>query len=224
MARLGSENKLKIFIVEDEDLYRDLLKVALSQGDRYEVIGAFATGQAAIDAAPRLKPQVAILDIELGSELNGIQVGLLLREELPELGIILLSNHGDPHFVSSLPQETIAGWSYLLKKSVADLEALTRAVEGAASGFVVLDPALVSSLRPRPKTRLEALTARQQQVLELMAQGYSNPAIAENLHLGVKAVENYINAIYQQLAITQKEPIHPRVKAVLTYLQDSRTS
>lgn len=215
---------IKIMIVEDEGLFRDMLRVALAERDGLEVVGAVGDGVSAIRMARELKPEVIIMDIELGGDPNGIEAGMAIREEDPDVGIVLLSLHSDKEYLSMVPPENSGGWSYLLKKSVANLEALTRAVEGAASGFMVLDPALVSSLRPRPKTRLEALTARQQQVLELMAQGYNNPAIAENLHLGVKSVENYINAIYQQLAITQSEPIHPRVKAVLTYLQDSRTS
>ncbi len=221
---IGARMSIKIMIVEDEGLFRDMLRVSLTDRDGLEVVGAVGDGASAIRMARELKPDVIIMDIELGGDPNGIEAGLEIKNADPDVGVVLLSLHRDKEYLSMVPPERSGGWSYLMKQSVANLEALTRAVEGSASGFMVLDPALMVGLRPRPKTKLEALTARQRDVLELMAQGYSNSAIAENLHLGVKSVENYINAIYQQLAITQNEPIHPRVKAVLTYLQDSRAS
>ena len=110
----------------------------------------------------------------------------------------------------------------MLKQSLADLGALTRALEGAAAGLVVLDPELVMGLRPKPDTSVGSLRGRHLEVLELMAQGYNNGAIAEKLVLGQKSVENYINGIYQQLQINREDSIHPRVKAVLLFLQESR--
>ena len=197
-----------------------MLTVALSHEERFDVIGAFADGQAALESAPGLQPHVAILDIELGSEINGIQVGLLLRREL---GIILLSNHGDPHFVSSLPMEAISGWSYLLKKTVGDLGGLTRAIEGATAGFVVLDPQIVTGLHPKSGGLLSRLTPRQNEILMLIAQGYTNASIAQKLMLSEKSVENQINTIYQQLDLTREDAaVQPRVTAVLTYLRESR--
>ncbi len=164
MPPADAQGKVKVLLVEDEDLYRDLLGAALSQQDRFEVIGAFSDGKEALEAAATLKPDVAILDIELGSGMNGIQVGLLLRRELPDMGIILLSNHGDPQFVSSLPKEAITGWSYLLKKTVSDISALGRAIEGAVSGFVVLDPQIVEAAQPKSGGLLSKLTPRQFEV------------------------------------------------------------
>ena len=108
----SGSDAVKVLILEDEDLFRDLLRVALSQHDRFEVVGAFSQGEEALKAAEELRPDVAILDIELGEQMNGIQVGLLLRRKLADVGIILLSNHSSPQFVSSLPREAIAGWSY----------------------------------------------------------------------------------------------------------------
>ncbi len=218
-------DKIKLVIVEDESLYRDLLRVALSQHPNFHVVGAYGDGVAALEAMRHLDTDVAILDIDLRSALNGVQLGLLLRQRWPTLGIVLLSNHGDPQFLSSLPSEVLTGWSYLLKKSVSDVHALQRAIEGATVGLVVLDPQLAGSMRPRPGGALSRLTPRQQEILALIAQGFSNAAIAEQLTLAEKSVENQINLLYQQLGIDRgRNALHPRVKAVLTYLQESRFS
>ena len=212
---------IRIMIVEDEGLFRDMLRVSLANRPGLVVVGDTGDGISALKLALELTPDVILMDIELGPGPNGIETGLKIREERPETGIVILSLHGDKEYIRSLPLAQAGGWSYLKKQSVADLEALTRAIEGAAAGLMVLDPSLVNALRPKPKSRMEELTPRQREVLQLMAQGYSNPAIAERLMLGIKSVENYINAIYQHLAVAQDEPIHPRVKAVLLYLQES---
>ncbi|MBI4491255.1 MAG: response regulator transcription factor [Chloroflexi bacterium] len=218
----ATEDKISLALVEDEDLYRDLLRVALSQHPRLQVVGAFADGETALEAVPRLQPRVALLDIELRGRLNGIQLGLLLRRRLPDLGVVLLSNHGEPQFVASLPPAALPGWSYLLKKSVSDIGALLRAIEGAAAGLVVLDPQLVAGLRPRTGGELVQLSPRQRQILGLIAQGFTNAAIAQQLVLAEKSVENQINLLYRELGIDRQESaLHPRVKAVLLYLQES---
>ena len=131
------------------------------------------------------------------------------------------SVHKDKEYISSLSMEEAGGWSYVLKQSVGDTAALGRAIEGSAAGFVVLDPEVVGGLKPRQGSFSARLTPRQQEVLALMAQGYNNAAIANKLVLGHKSVENYINAIYQELNLSQGERVHPRVCAVLNYIQDS---
>ena len=219
----SADNKIKILLVEDEDLFRNLLSMALSRRGRFEVIGAFGDGESALAAAADLKPDVAILDIELGTQMNGVQLGLLLRRQLPDMGILLLSNHGDPQFVSSFPADAIAGWSYLLKKRVSDLDALERAIEGAAAGFVILDPQIVTGMKPRTGGLVSMLTPRQREILGLIAQGFNNAGIAQQLVLSEKSVENQINSIYHHLRITRDESsMQPRVKAVLTYLRESQ--
>lgn len=215
--------RFKAILVEDEGLYRNLLEVALAQDPRINVVGAFADGESALDAAIDLEPRLALLDIELRGAMNGIELGLQLRRRLPNLGIVLLSNHGDPEFITSLPADVLGGWSYLLKKSVADVASLRRAIEGAMAGFVVLDPQLVDRLRPRGGSERMRLTPRQRDILALMAQGLTNKAIASRLVLAEKSIENQINLLYQQLGIDREDgTLQPRVKAVLSYLEESR--
>lgn len=218
-----SSERIPLVIVEDEDLYRDLLRIALSQQPLIDVVGVFGDAESAVVGVVELNPRVAILDIELPGSMNGVQLGLRLRRLLPELGVILLSNHGDPEFVASLPADVLAGWSYLQKRSVAEVAVLERAVAGATTGMVMLDPSLVTGMRPRVGGLLERLTPRQQEILGLIAQGFTNRAIAARLHLAEKSVENQINTLYQQLGLDRGEPeTHVRVRAVLVYLQESR--
>ncbi len=211
----------KIMIVEDEGLFRDMLKISLASSPGIEVVAAVGSGAAALRASRELKPEVILMDIELGSEPNGIETGRLIKEEDPKVGIVILSVHKDKEYITNLSADEASGWSYLLKQNVGDTEALMRAIEGSASGFVVMDPDVVSGLRPRQGSFTARLTPRQQEVLSLMAQGYNNAAIAEKLVLGHKSVENYINAIYQELNLNQGDHTHPRVSAVLNYIQDS---
>lgn len=216
------EEKLRVILVEDEPLFRDLLRVSL-QSAGLEVVGDFAGGEAALARAASLRPHVAILDIELGGGMNGIQAGRLLRRQLTDLGIVLLSNHHDPAFLASVPPEEIAGWSYLLKRSIGNVASVLRAVEGAAAGYVVLDPQLVQRARPKREGALTRLTPRQTEILQLIAQGFSNAGIAKRLARSRKTVENQINALYDALDTDPSDmSAHPRVKAVLTYLRAIR--
>jgi DNA-binding NarL/FixJ family response regulator len=212
---------VRIMIVEDEGLFRDMLKISLSAVANLEIVDAVSDGISAIDGASRLYPDVILMDIELGGDPNGIDAGRAIKMDHPDMGIVILSSHRERQYLSRIAAEESSGWSYLLKQSVSDSGALARAIEGAASGLVVMDPTVVNSLKPRKGSVTSGLTPRQQEVLTMMAQGYNNAAIAEKLVLGTKSVENYINAIYQELNLSHNGPLHPRVQAVLTYVKDS---
>ena len=212
---------VNVMLVEDEGLFRDMLKISLGAVPNMEVVASVADGNAAIDAANRYNPDVILMDIELGSDPNGINAGRCIKSEHPDMGIVILSSHRERQYLGLISSEESSGWSYLLKQSVSDSEALARAIEGAASGLVVMDPTVVNSMKPRKGSLTAGLTPRQQEVLTMMAQGYNNAAIAEKLVLGTKSVENYINAIYQELNLSHNGPLHPRVQAVLSYIRDS---
>lgn len=213
---------VRILIVEDEGLFRDMLQTALAVQPGVQVVGAAATGEAAIEEAERVVPDVVLADIELGAGLNGIETASRIRARHPQAGVVLLSAHRDKQYIASLPAGEARGWSYLLKSSVTDTATLVRAIEGAAAGLVVLDPALVDALRPRPRSAVDSLSDRQRQVLALMAKGYSNAGIAQELVLTEKTVENYVGGIFQALGIERDEPVHPRVKAILAFLEGTQ--
>jgi DNA-binding NarL/FixJ family response regulator len=215
--------KITIFIAEDEDLYRDLLVNALSTVPAFHVIGALADANEAQQVILERRPAVAILDIELRGGVTGLQVGLAVKSQAPAVGIVWLSNHAEPYFAVSLAREVTSGWAYLLKRSVSDISALVRAIEGAARGLVVLDPEIVRGIPKKVKGDLANLTPRQREILAQMAQGYTNAGIAQGLYITEKSVENQINQIYQRLEIDRQNPsLQPRVRAVLKYLEAIR--
>ena len=213
----------RLVIVEDHSLFRELLRRTLSAEVGLEVVGEAEDGETAVRLAREASPDVVLMDIELSGKMDGIEAALRIKEERPQTGVVILSVHSDRRYVTSLPLEDTQGWAYLLKQTVPDLTTLVRAIEGSKMGLVVLDPAMVGSLRPRQGSAVARLTPRQQEVLELIAQGYNNAAIADRLRLSGKSVETYINAIYQELHVSGEPDIHARVRATLAYLQESQS-
>jgi DNA-binding NarL/FixJ family response regulator len=215
-------NPLRIAIVEDEHLFRDLLGIALKQHPALQVVASFSSAEVARAEIPKLEPDIVLLDIDLGAGASGVHLGLALREQLPNLGVVLLSNHQDIEFIAALGSKTLAGWSYLLKKSVRNTDVLLRAIQGAHDGLTVLDPQLLGAERISQTSPVARLSARQRELLRLIAQGLSNSAIATTLELSQKTIENSINTLYQALSIPPTEGQHSRVRAVLIYLESMR--
>ena len=186
--------------------------------------GDYGDPDSALAAIPTLGVDVVVLDIDLGSPITGVELGIRLRREMPDLGVMILSNHVDPQLLSSLPRDVMGGWSYLLKRSVTNVTTLSRAIEGAAMGLLVFDPELTRRTRPRPSGPLTRLSPRQIEVLSLIAEGHSNGAIAEKLGLSERSVENHVSRIYTQLDVDATDrAAHARVMAVLLYLEGSIT-
>ena len=211
----------RVLIVEDEALFREMLSRTLAAEPGLEVVGVATEGKEAVRLAAELIPDAVIMDIALPGGMDGIDAALQIKAQRKETGIVILSVHKDRRYVSSLPLSESPGWAYLLKQTVPDLSSVMRAIHGSVDGLVVLDPAVVETLQPRRGSAAARLTPRHRQVLELIAQGYNNTAIAHELSLTEKSVETYINTIYQVLQIPGEEGVHARVKATLVYLEDS---
>ena len=161
-----------------------------------------------------------LMDIELPGELDGIDTALAIRKDNPQVGIGFLSAHVESGFLGSLSNELRSGWAYLLKQSVPDLDTVIRAIDGAIQGMVVLDPELVKALGSKGESPIAKLSTRHQQVLELVAAGFSNAAIGRRLSLAEKTIETYPTNIYQGLGLSEEPDIHLRVKAATSYLQN----
>lgn len=212
----------RVTITEDEPLFRELLLRALAAEPEIKVVGTADDGKKSVQLARETRPDVVLMDIELPGEMDGIEAALIIKREMPETGVVILSSHSDRHYVTSLPLEDSGGWAYLLKQTVPDLGELIRAIQGSKAGMVVLDPAVLANLRPRRNSAVARLTPRQQEVLQLIAEGHNNAAIAQRLILSEKTVETYINSIYQELNLSKEPEIHARVKATLLYLESSQ--
>jgi DNA-binding NarL/FixJ family response regulator len=213
----------RIVVVDDEALFRELLVRTLSAEPGLDVVGQAEDGETAVMLSREQRPDVVLMDIELPGGMDGIEAALQIKRESPETGVVILSAHSERRYVTSLPLEDIQGWAYLLKQTVPDLATIVRAIQGSKAGMVVLDPAVVAGLRPRQGSAVARLNPRHQEVLELLAQGYSNAAIAQQLRLSRKSVETYINAIYQELHLSHEPDVHARVKATLIYLESSKS-
>ena len=212
---------IRLLIVEDERLFRELLRRTLEAEPGITVVGLAETGEAAVSEAHTLEPDVVMMDVELPGELDGIDAALKIKAARPETGIVILSAHKERRYLMSVPIEDSAGWAYLLKQSVPDMSTVIRAIEGTTMGMMVLDPAVVAGLSPRKDTSISRLTPRQLDVLELIAQGFNNAAIAGSLTLTEKSVETYINAIYQELGLSGEPGQHVRVMSTLRFLDES---
>jgi DNA-binding NarL/FixJ family response regulator len=216
---------LRVILVEDEDLFRGMLADSIAKDPDFEVSGAYGSGDEALAQVFSTPPDVAVLDIVLGGGMNGVDLGIALRKRYPEIGIVLLSNHRNPSFLTALDPSYAVGWSYLCKRTVRDAETVRRTIQGTSLGLVVLDSELLAALRPRENSRISRLPPRRYELLQEIALGYTNAGIAARLGISVKTVENQINLLYRDLGIDTSDPtLQPRVQAVRLFLEETRST
>lgn len=214
------QQQINVLVVERDSLLRDMLRAVLSAEPHLRVVGDSGDADEAVRLAGSTTPDVALIGLQSENEQAALGVAQTISNSRLPTRVVFLGENPDRRTLAALPAFRAAGWSYLLRQSVSDVAMLVRAIEGAARGLVVLDPLVVESLGRRD-TRLSALTKRQLEVLSLMAKGYNNAAIARTLVLEEKSVENHINAIFGQLNLSRDNVGHPRVRAVLLYLQET---
>jgi DNA-binding NarL/FixJ family response regulator len=170
------------------------------------------------------RPEVAIIDVRMPPDNtdDGLRAALAIRDELPEVGILLLSQYVEDRYLGKLLAGGAEGVGYLLKDRVAEVERLTEAVERVAAGGSVLDPDVVAQMlgRARDQGPLDSLTERERDVLALMAEGRTNRAIAAELYVSERAVERHVTSIFGKLELPTGEQDHRRVLAVLAYLRE----
>jgi DNA-binding NarL/FixJ family response regulator len=220
---------LRVVIADDHYLVREGTKQLLQLDGDIEVVDCVGDAVELLSSVGRLRPDVVITDIRMPPthRLEGIEAAHRLRELFPTLGVVVLSNHADQEYALALFGRGTGGLAYLLKERVGDREELLRAIRETAAGRSVIDPVVVEGLVERrarqESSRIALLTDREREVLESMAGGRSNTAIAVSLHLTVSAVEKNINAIFSKLGLSDEPATHRRVAAVLAYLGDRET-
>jgi DNA-binding NarL/FixJ family response regulator len=169
------------------------------------------------------KPDVAVVDIRMPPTHTdeGLRASHLIREELPDTGVLVLSQYVEEGYAMDLLADSAEGVGYLLKDRVADVERFVDSVRRVADGGSALDPVVVSQMlgRRRAQDPLAELTPREREVLGLMAEGRSNHAIAEELVVTERAVEKHVTGIFSKLDLGPTPEDHRRVLAVLTYLK-----
>jgi DNA-binding NarL/FixJ family response regulator len=213
---------MRVLIADDSVLLREGAARILSDAG-FEIVAQAGDAEDLLRKARAHKPDVAIVDIRMppGHGDDGLQAARTIRAELPGTAILLLSQYVEERYAVELLQDGAEGVGYLLKDRIAEIERFIDAVRTVAEGGSVLDPEVVAQAlgRRRDADPLAALTPREREVLELMAQGRTNRAIAGLIHLSERAVERNVTAIFEKLDLPPSDADHRRVLAVLTFLR-----
>jgi DNA-binding NarL/FixJ family response regulator len=210
-----------VVIAEDLALLRDGL-TRLLRDNGFEVVAAVADGDALVTSVLLERPDVAIVDIRLPPTFRdeGVRAALTLRDRSPDTGVLIVSQYIEQAYASELLADGRGGLGYLLKDRIMDVDDFVAAVRRVGEGGTALDPEVVAQLLSKRKP-LDVLSARELEVLGLMAEGRSNAAIAGRLVLTVGAVEKHVASILAKLRLPPSSEDHRRVLAVLAYLREA---
>jgi DNA-binding NarL/FixJ family response regulator len=216
-----------LLIAEDQYLTREGTRRLLEERDELEVVGVASDLDGVLEQARRLRPDVVVMDIKMppGYSMKGIEAAHAIKEERPETGVVMLTQHDDEGYVWALLERGVAGYGYLHKVRVGDVDQLVRAIREVAAGGSVLDPRIIETLlrqrSRKPGSPLAMLTPPVIDVLRLMAEGKSNHAISDALYVSVGTVEKRIAAVFSALGLSAEPDLNRRVAAVLIYLRES---
>ena len=213
---------MRVVIADDAVLLREGAARLLADAG-FEVVAQAGDAEDLLRKVRAHTPDVAIIDVRMPPDNtdDGLRAALTIRDELPEIGILLLSQYVEDRYLGELLGGGAQGVGYLLKDRLADVERLTEAVERVAAGGSVLDPEVVAQMlgRSREEGPLDSLTDREREVLGRMAEGRTNRAIAEELFVSERAVERHVTAIFLKLDLPTGQQDHRRVLAVLAFLR-----
>lgn len=216
---------MKVVIAEDHYLVREGTRQLL-ESNGVDVVAAVEDAASLLEAVDRLRPDAVITDIRMPPEnqTEGIEAAHRIRAAHPDVGVVVLSQYVNSLYAFELFRNGTAGFAYLLKDRVGNVDDLLRAIDEVVRGGSVIDPQVVEGLLARRQqlggTLLDTLTEREIDVLSEMAQGKSNAAISETLFISQSAVEKHINSIFAKLTLRPEDgEHHRRVAAVLTFLR-----
>ncbi|SFW92344.1 response regulator transcription factor [Amycolatopsis australiensis] len=211
---------MRVVIAEDAVLLRaGVTRLLADEG--IETVAAVDNGDDLLGAVKEHRPDLAIVDVRMPPTFTdeGLRAALAARKEVTGLPVLVLSQYVEESYAVELLSGGAGGVGYLLKERVADVDEFLDAVRRVANGGTAIDPDVIAQLMARGRRNpLDALTARESEVLGLMAQGLSNTAIANSLVVSHGAVEKHIGNIFSKLGLEASAEEHRRVRAVLTYL------
>ncbi|MEU6403631.1 response regulator transcription factor [Streptomyces sp. NPDC046985] len=217
---------MRVVIAEDSVLLREgLTRLLTDRG--HDVVAGVGDAEALIETIAKLHardalPDVVVADVRMPPTHTdeGVRAAVRLREDHPDLGVLVLSQYVEERYATELLAGSSRGVGYLLKDRVAEVRDFVDAVVRVAQGGTALDPEVVAQLlgRSRRQDVLARLTPREREVLGLMAEGRTNSAVARQLVVSDGAVEKHVSNIFMKLGLAQSDGDHRRVLAVLTYL------
>lgn len=212
---------MRILIAEDSVLLREGL-VRLLADAGHDIVHTTGDATDLLGAVSAHEPDLAVIDVRMPPTFTdeGIRAAVLIRAQNPEVGVLVLSQYVEERYASDLIADNSGGFGYLLKDRVADVSDFLEAVDKVAAGGTVLDPEVVSQImvRSRRDTGIDQLSAREREVLALMAEGKSNSAIASALFLSAGAVEKHISSVFTKLGLSAGADDNRRILAVLKFL------
>ena len=218
---------IRVVLADDHYLVREGVPRLLESEPEIDVVATCGDLESLLAAVEQERPDVVLTDIRMpptGVD-EGIQAAETLRKTHPNIGVVVLSQYGEPGYAVALLEAGTARRAYLLKERVDDLGQLVSAIRAVADGGSMIDPKVVEILvaeKARAETSpLSDLTPREHDVLREMAEGKNNAAIAQSLFLTERSVEKVIHSIFQKLGLGWEPSIHKRVKAVVLYLAES---
>jgi DNA-binding NarL/FixJ family response regulator len=214
--------RIRVVLADDSVLLREGI-ASLLEGKGFEIVGQAGTAEELLLKVRSYKPDVAIVDIKMPPTQTdeGLRAAREIRQKHPGTAVLVLSQYVEEGYALELLQESAEGVGYLLKDRVYDLADFVAAVKRVAEGGSALDPSVVSQLvgRRRRDDPIGGLTAREREVLELMAEGLSNSAIAARVFLTDRGVEKHVTSIFQKLNLPVAADTHRRVLAVVAFLR-----
>ena len=213
---------MRVVLADDAVLLREGIARLLTE-EGLDVVGQVTDGEALLAEVESKRPDVVVVDIRMPPTytVEGLQAAQEIRHRYPDVGVLVLSQHLESRYIVELLKGG-RGVGYLLKERVGDVHAFAEAVRQVAEGGSAIDPEVVGRLlgRARKQNPVETLSAREREVLALMAEGRSNQAIGARLYLNAKTVESHVRNVFTKLGLLQEPDDHRRVLAVLAYLHD----
>lgn len=213
-----------IVLADDAVLLREGVR-SLLEDEGMEVLASVGDGAQLLEAVRQHRPGLAIVDVRMPPTHTdeGLVAALAIKREMPEVGVLMLSQHVAREYATELLGSETTGIGYLLKDRITEIDGFLDAVRRVSGGGTVIDPAVVRALLRAPDQRraVGRLSPRELEVLEAMAEGLSNRGIAERLFLSVSTVEKAGSAIFDKLDLAGEEQSSRRVLAVLRYLESS---